>query len=185
MITEEISSHLKDPEAREQAFEHFYKEVFPAVAGLVSKQGGTFQDAKDIFQDALVIFYEKSMNDKLDIRLSEEAYLTGIAKHLWIRKFKSNIRLTSLDSAEQEITLPEDYVNAQNENRLLQLLEVAGKKCLDLLHAIYYNKQSMDEISTSYGFSSAHSASAQKYKCLEKVKATVKQKSLRYEDFLE
>jgi hypothetical protein len=35
------------------------------------------------------------------------------------------------------------------------------------------------------GFANEHSASAQKYKCLEKVREIVKQKSLTYEDFVE
>jgi DNA-directed RNA polymerase specialized sigma24 family protein len=185
MIAAEISCDLKNPQEREQAFEHLYEEVFPVVAGFVSKQGGSFQDAKDIFQDALVIFYEKSISGTLTVHLCDEAYLVGIAKHLWIRKFKSDFRLSSLDHLEKEITLPEDYFELEKENRLLHLLEVTGKKCLELLHSIYYTRQSMDEVSKAHGFSSAHSASAQKYKCIEKMKDTVKQKSLTYEDFME
>lgn len=181
----EISSSLKSPEVREQIFEHLYEEVFPVVAGFVSKQGGSFQDAKDIFQDALIIYYEKSVNNDLKINLSDEAYLVGIAKHLWIRKFKSNLKLISLDQLEKDITLPEDFFTSKNENRILRLLEVAGKKCLELLHSIYYEKQSMEEVSKSHGLSNAHSASAQKHKCIEKMKDTVKQKSLSYEDFME
>jgi DNA-directed RNA polymerase specialized sigma24 family protein len=185
MTVTEVSLNATCSQEREKTFMHLYEEVFPVVADLVSKQGGSLQDAKDIFQDALVIFYEKSVNGELRVTLSNEAYLVGIVKHLWIRKFKSGLRLISLDHFEREIILPEDAITTSFNNRLLRLLEVSGKKCLELLKSIYYDNQSMDEVSRTFGFSGAHSASAQKYKCLEKMKDTVKQKSLQYGDFTE
>ena len=183
----EISLDLKDPQQREENFEYLYEEVFPVVADIVSKQGGSFHDAKNIFQDALIIFYEKSVEGELEIKLSNEAYIVGIAKHLWIKKFKSKYRLLSLDALEKQITLPRDYVEpgTTKTNRLLRLLEVAGKKCIELLRSIYYDKLSMNEVSQVHGFSNPHSASVQKYKCIEKIKVIVEQKSLNYEDFME
>lgn len=182
----EISFDLKDPQQREENFEYLYEEVFPVVADIVSKQGGSFHDAKDIFQDALIIFYEKSVDGELDIKLSNEAYIVGIAKHLWIKKFKSKYRIL-FDALEKQITLPGDYFEPETikTNRLLRLLEVAGKKCIELLRSIYYDKLSMNEVSQVHGFSTPHSASVQKYKCIEKIKVMVEQKSLSYEDFME
>jgi RNA polymerase sigma factor (sigma-70 family) len=187
MSIAEISLDLKDPQQREKNFEYLYEEVFPVVAGIVSKQGGSFHDAKDIFQDALIIFYEKSVDGELDIKLSNEAYIVGIAKHLWIKKFKSKYRLLSLDAMEKEIRVPQDYFQIETTKtiRLLHLLEVAGKKCIELLRSIYYDKLSMNEVSQVHGFSNPHSAAVQKYKCIEKIKVMVKQKSLNYEDFME
>lgn len=187
MTIAEIAFDLKDQQQREKTFEHLYGEVFPVVAEIVSKQGGSFHDAKDIFQDALIIFYEKNINGELNVKLSDEAYIVGIAKHLWIKKFKSKYRSLSLDFLEKEIKLPQDYfeIEIKKTNRLLHLLEVAGKKCLELLRSIYYDKLSMNEVSRVHGFSNPHSASVQKYKCIEKIKVIVEQKSLNYEDFME
>jgi DNA-directed RNA polymerase specialized sigma24 family protein len=181
----EISMDLRDPQQREKIFEYLYEEAFPPVAGFVSKQGGSLQDAKDIFQDALVIFYEKQVGAESNIKLTAEAYLIGIAKHLWIKRFKTDFKLLSLDALEKEISIAENNLEDKSANKLLTLLEVTGKKCLELLRSIYYEKQSMNEVSKTFGFSGAHSASAQKYKCIEKMKDKVKEKSLTYEDFLE
>ena len=187
MTIAEIEFDLKDPQQREKNFEYLYEEVFPVVADIFSKQGCPFQDAKDIFQDALIIFYEKSVSGELNVRLSDEAYIVGIAKHLWNKKFKSKHTLLSLDFFEKEISLPQDYFEptTMKTNRLLRLLEVAGKKCIELLRSIYYDKLSMNDVSQVHGFSNPHSASAQKYKCIEKIKVIVQQKSLKYEDFME
>jgi hypothetical protein len=43
----------------------------------------------------------------------------------------------------------------------------------------------MVKVAQLFGFSGERSATVQKYKCIEKVRETVKQKALTYEDFLE
>lgn len=180
-----IQCDIRNPEEREQLFKGLYEEVFPSVARFVSQQGGTFQDAKDVFQDALVILFEKNIHNEYAAIDSPHAYLIGIAKHLWIRKFKGDIRLISFDDLEQQITLPEDFCETKQENRLLTLLERSGQKCMDLLNAFYYEHLSLDIISKRLGFSTSHSAAAQKHKCMDKIRSTIKEKSLRYEDFME
>ena len=55
------SFDIRIPEERALLFAQLYEETFPNVAKFVANRGGTFDDAKDIFQDALVILYEKSI----------------------------------------------------------------------------------------------------------------------------
>ena len=108
--------------SREAFFEELYEIAFPAFARFAARRNTSFEDAKDIFHDALVIFYEKCNDPDFSIRMWAEAYVVGIAKHLWIRKF-NHARLTiSLDRAESEIKLPEDYFPTVNETRLLKFL---------------------------------------------------------------
>jgi hypothetical protein len=109
----------------------------------------------------------------------------GIARHLWLHRFSKERRAVSLDDAEKAITLPDDYFPKVNDVQLLRFLESAGKRCLDLLHAFYYDKQSMEVIAGALGFSTGRSATVQKYKCIEKIRQTIHEKSLQYEDFLE
>ncbi len=84
---------------RERGFMALYKKAFPAVAKYVSKMGGSFDEAKDIFQDALVIYYEKAVSSSIELQTNKQAYLLGIAKHLWGKKFRENVLHTSLDDA--------------------------------------------------------------------------------------
>jgi RNA polymerase sigma factor (sigma-70 family) len=175
--------NLKDTQQRKEAFENWYEKLFPQVASFVRKQGGDLQDAQDVFQDALIILYEKSVADQLSVEVAYEAYLTGIAKHLWFRKSKADKKQMISSDEEIPFDVPEWKEATPTENTLLHLLEHAGKKCLELLHAIYYDKQPMEVISKAFGFSGAHSASVQKHKCIQKMRETVKAKSLQYGDF--
>lgn len=178
---------VEEKEATHQDVElkNTYEEAFPVVAKFVRDMGGNLDDAKDIFQDAMVIYLEIKSEQPDKIQTSDKAYISGIAKHLWIRKYNGIRSLISFSQFETEIVIPEDFFPTVNNKRLLRFLELAGKKCLDLLRAFYYQKKPGKSVAEDLGYSSEHSASVQKYKCLEKVRNTIKEKSLNYEDFIE
>ena len=168
-------------EQREKLFTSLYKNAFPIVARYVSKMGGTFDEAKDIFQDALVIYYEKSFECSFELKTNEKAYLLGIAKHLWLKQHRDNSKLTSVDGLDIE---SEETAHA-SDKKILNFLLTAGKKCMDLLRSFYYDGLQLADAAELFGFSGVRSATVQKYKCLEKVRETVKQKALTYEDFVD
>lgn len=156
-----------------------YEETYPAVAAFVAKMGGSPDDAKDIFHDALVIFFEKDIQPD-----NPGAYILGIAKHLWLRKYKQDKYRLNLDDFEKSIDVAEEE-NSPLATRLLRLIETAGRSCLDLLQAFYYEKRPAEEIAEDLHYSNAHSAIVQKHKCLQKLRNTIKEKSLQYESFFE
>lgn len=178
----------KNAAQREEAFTALYQSAFPLVARYVSKMGGSLEEAKDVFHDALVAYYEKTRTGPLSLRYSDKSYLLGIAKHLWHKRYHTlaNTNTGSQHFPEADTFLQEDMMEEMpSTSRLLKLLHTAGHKCMQLLKAFYYDKHTMKALAGKFGFSSEHSATVQKFKCLEKVKNTVKEKALSYADFLE
>lgn len=162
-----------------------YEQAFPVVAKFVSRMGGSLEQAKDIFHDALVIYMEAEQQGRRTIQTSKPAYLLGISKHLWIRKYHSDRRNVPISDSENRIAVPDDFFPTIQTKRLLRVLELSGKKCMDLLRAFYYQRLPLKKLVSALGYANEHSASVQKYKCLEKIKNTIKEKSLTYEDFTE
>jgi len=166
---------------REQLLMELYKSAFPTVAKYVAKMGGTLDDAKDVFQDALVIYYEKAIAGNL-VADDSKAYLLGIAKHMWFKKFKEQGNTVPLDDSLEQVDEAEQHIA---NNKVLQFLATAGKRCMELLSAFYYHKLPMKDAAEQFGYAGERSVTVQKYKCLEKVRDTVKEKSLTYADFIE
>jgi DNA-directed RNA polymerase specialized sigma24 family protein len=167
---------------REALFIALYQKAFPAAAKYVNKMGGNFDEAKDIFQDALVIYYEKAVSNQIPIHVNEKAYLLGITKNLWLQKYREDRQNVPFDSIDTEAAVED--ANEPATEKLMHYLETAGQKCMDILKAFYYDNLPVNKLADLFGYTSTHSATVQKYKCLEKVRDTVKQKSLTYEDFL-
>ncbi|WP_353128884.1 RNA polymerase sigma factor [Parapedobacter pyrenivorans] len=172
-----------------------YQRMFPAVARHVSKWGGNVEEAKDIFHDALIVYYEKATLGTMVYCRNDEAYVFGVARHLWTKRYVQNQRHASLDQlmagyevADTGMDWPSDAVEeeitATAGKQIMQVLHAAGQKCMELLTAFYYEGFDMQELAQRFGFSGTRSATVQKFKCLQKVKKVVKEKALQYEDFV-
>src|SRR3569833_2691223 len=103
---------VKTAAEREKLFIRLYKDVFPSVARYVSKMGGTLDDAKDIFQDALVIWYEKAVSGMI---VNEKAYLAGVAKHLRKKKNQEKKQHQTKNGFDREM----EEENQPSESRIL------------------------------------------------------------------
>lgn len=160
----------------QKLLERLYLSAFPPVARIVAQLGGDLDSAKDIFHDALIIYMEKQRQHLLTIKVTPEAYLTGIARILWIRKFKNDSRNVSLSGSEEEFSVPEDFYLTEKaiSHDLLAYMESTGKKCLELLQAFYYEQRSMQEIADKFNYKTRHSATVQKHKCLERIREQIK-----------
>ena len=165
---------------RERAFRQLYTQAFPQVARQIVRLGGSQEDARDIFQDSLIVLYEKAIKQELSGIENTQAYLLGISRQLWLKKYRQQQQLPT--APLKESIIPDDfYEQPKEEKRLIRYLEAAGKKCMELLTAFYYHDQPLSAISRRFGFRNVRSATVQKFKCLEKVRAEVKLKQEEYE----
>lgn len=180
-----MKDSLTSPTGREQFFLQLYQECLPDVAKYISKRGGSLSDAKDIFQDSLVAYYERVVSNDSNSPLNHKAYLFGVVKHLWYKRFHQQ-RLSSMireDQSLDEIELSYQAGLEDEYKNIWEFLEKAGEKCMHLLKAFYYDQLNMTQLAKQFGYQSTRSATVQKYKCLEKVRDQVKLKSLQHEDF--
>ena len=169
-----------DTLSRSETIAEWYVNIFPLVAGYVKRNGGNLEEAKEIFQDTIVIYYEKLAFSDFNPKKTNEAYIMGIVKNRWLKycsERRSHTDLSHIDIAEEKEKEP----ITQN---LMYYLRQTGEKCMDLLQALKKKKLNMTQLADRYGYMSERSATVQKYKCLEKVRDQVKRKSLSYEDFL-
>jgi DNA-directed RNA polymerase specialized sigma24 family protein len=148
-----------------------YRDSFPAAAQLIKRLGGTVEEAKDVFHDALLIYLERKARGDLRIQTSVKAYLLGITKILWLHSRELN----SLPLPEEvENFVHEEQRGIEEEKNIRDYIVLAGQKCLQLLTAFYFDGLSLTEIAGQFGFGGVRSATVQKYKCLEKIRAEVK-----------
>jgi DNA-directed RNA polymerase specialized sigma24 family protein len=175
------NNRLSTVQQREDFFMTLYKKAFPIVARYIARMGGSLEAAQDIFQDTLVIYYEKVASGKDEIIANENAYLFSIAKRLWLRRHNDDSKHEHFNDLDIE-DVPDQTLAT---GKILHYLATAGKKCMELLKAYYYDNLPVGHIATLFGYSGTHSATVAKYKCLEKIRETVKQNSLIYADFIE
>jgi DNA-directed RNA polymerase specialized sigma24 family protein len=176
----ELLEDTKVASGLQAMLEKVYEPGFYEVARFIARRGGTFSQARDVYHDALVILHEQLVKGKqIDSMI---AYLVGVSRHLWAAQTKDSMAIDDIGVLEDVSGLSEPTVN---QRRLLTFLKASGQRCLELLSAFYFQGQKISSIVRAFGFASEHSASVQKYKCIEKIRESIKAKAAAYEDFFE
>lgn len=145
------------------------------VQSLVLNNNGTIDDARDVFQEAMVVLYEKSRTGNFELNCQISTFLYSVARRLWLKRLQQLQRFSAeVDGAAETVPVEEDLDMHEQRNHEFQVMERAmmglGEPCKSLLEAYYLHKKNMSEIATSFGYTSADNAKTQKYKCLMRLK---------------
>lgn len=158
-----------------KAIETIYKDHYNMVQAMVVKNNGTIDDAKDIFQEAMIVLYENVRSDSFELNCQIKTYLYSVSRRLWLKKLLSQSRLIIAEEADQDLVSVDDVVEDHEKlNVEFSMMEKAinslGEPCKSLLEAFYLKKKSMQEIAASFGYTNPENAKNQKYKCLMRLK---------------
>lgn len=170
-----IEGILQEDEA---ALGQLYKLHFPMVLFFVQSNSGTQDDAKDIFQEAVIVFYEKIKAGQLELNCQIKTYLYSVCRRLWLKRLARSSRFSygMVEDTESELTpqIEEDVEQAeQNELKfeaMANALTQLGEPCKTLLEDFYLRNMGMPEITEKFGYNNVDSAKNQKYKCLMRLK---------------
>ncbi|WP_185154240.1 RNA polymerase sigma factor [Fulvivirga sp. M361] len=162
----------------DKAIALLYKSEFKKIASMVRSRGGDEEDAKDVFQDTVLVFYRQLKLGRYNESYEVGAFIFTIARNLWINKLKKDGRLTDLEEVAGKLTDEEDVLEqvltSEREKKVNLLFAQLGETCRKLLVLAYYQNLSMTEIALKMGFKSEDVAKSKKYKCkkslIEKVK---------------
>ena len=102
-----------------------YRESFPDFARMVRRMGGSLEEAKDSFHDALLIYLEKEKAGKLQLHSSPRAYLLGTAKICWLHTRKKGAMLSLPEGFEA--AAPEDPGKEEREKIFWIRFKKAGR----------------------------------------------------------
>lgn len=158
-----------------QAIETLYKEHFGMVQSFILNNNGSSDDARDIFQEAMIVLYEKAISGSFELTAQIKTYLYSVSRRLWLKRLQQMQRFGAPVENLAETVQVEDELEAhEKRNEAYMTMEKAlshiGEPCKSLLEAYYLQKKNMQEISTQFGYTNADNAKNQKYKCLTRLK---------------
>lgn len=158
-----------------KATETIYKSNFNMVQSFVLNNNGTYDDARDIFQEAMIVLYENAKTDSFVLTCQIKTYIYSICRRLWLKRLQHLNRYTSeVEGLEETVPVEEDLEYQEKRNADFAIMERAlgslGEPCKSLLEAYYLQKKDMTDIAASFGYTNADNAKNQKYKCLLRLK---------------
>jgi RNA polymerase sigma factor (sigma-70 family) len=154
-----------------------YREFFPMICHMVTTNQGNEEDAKDLFQDGLMVVYAKAKDPEFRLQCKLKTYIYAVCHRLWLKHLHQRHQPFLIGGANQDevpATLEEDlkdHWKREEEFRMMdKALDKLGEPCKGLLTAFYLKKHSMQEIAAQFGYTSPDNAKTQKYKCLNRLR---------------
>lgn len=158
-----------------KAVEALYKSHFAMIQHFVLNNNGSFDDARDLFQEAMITLYEKVQSDSFVLSCQIKTYLFSICKNLWLKRLQQMSKYSApLSTEEESIAVEADLEAFQKKDAAFSIMNRAlnslGEPCKSLLEGYYLNKKGMQELADDFGYTNADNAKNQKYKCLMRLK---------------
>jgi RNA polymerase sigma factor (sigma-70 family) len=172
--TEEITLLQRLALNDRQAAETIYKQHYNMVQSLIINNNGTFDDARDIFQEAVIVLYEKARSGTFELNCQLKTYLYSVCKRLWLKRLQQQQQYVPGINGVETVPVEEDLEVHEQRNAEFHMMEKAmlhlGEPCRSLLEAFYLQKRKMTEIASHFGYTNADNAKNQKYKCLMRLR---------------
>ena len=158
-----------------KAVEALYKSHFSTIQHFIENNNGSFDDARDIFQEAMIALYEKVQNESFTLTCQIRTYLFSICKHLGLKRLQQIGKYSSpLSAQEESVSVEVDMESHEKKDAAYAIMDRAlnslGEPCKSLLEGYYLNKKGMQELAADFGYTNSDNAKNQKYKCLMRLK---------------
>ena len=160
----------------ERILMYMYNQYLPAVIKLVINEGGSRDDAMDVFQDGIMALYNNIRKGKYVINENTmiSTYFLQICKFRWY-DVKKSARYRTTDTITDEVknTFGADaepnFEEVDKYNGLHKVIDTLGDQCKEILRRFYWEKQKMDEIASALKMTAA-SLKNGKYRCMQRLK---------------
>lgn len=182
--TEIINAVLKqDKPAINNCMQFLYREHFPTIKNFILQNSGSSDEADDLFQDALVVFYVKVRKDEYRSNSSLKTYLFGISRNLWLKELRKKRTATKNLAVNDEVDFQKEIFIQESQMTIRKVMEYINEECKRLLIDFYYEGQSMAKLTIKYGLGSEAATKNKKYRCLQKLINLVRHQKLDKSDF--
>ncbi|MEP0987003.1 RNA polymerase sigma factor [Ekhidna sp.] len=165
----------------ERMLDHLYKKYYRMMTKIVLSNNGTEDEAKDVYQEALLAFWQKAASGKLVLTSKISTYLYSICLNQWRKELDRKSRLSS-----EEVD-GEEYQTHDAKERLKIVTDCIGQLgdvCKKVLTYYYFDGLGMPDIAKKMNFANTDTAKTKKYKCKKKLDSLIKSKYTT-EDFFD
>jgi RNA polymerase sigma factor (sigma-70 family) len=173
---EEIIEGIKERDSR--ILDHIYENYIHLITDLVRQNSGTNEDAKDIYQDAILIIYQRVRKNELKLNCTFGTYIYSVCRLLWLKNLeKKKTERKYLDEKSNYIELDDNLLDIFEKNDRQKLYQYhfnkLSFKCQKILE-LSLAGISANEIARILNFKSEVYVRKRKHICKENLVSKIK-----------
>ena len=149
--------------------EHVYLTYFPMIEGYIIHNQGDRDQAKDVFQEAMIVLYNRIKSSELNLTCKFGTYLYAICKNIWMQERKKyQLHAEKLRQNPMVVNDPGPADDPLLQNHLTRLFnkhfDELSKDCQKIL-SMYFNNFTVEDIRSAMNYKDLHHAADRKYRC--------------------
>ena len=150
---------------------YIYRKYFPIVRFFVIKNSGTDEDAKDVFQEAIILIYKRLTEGSLNLTCAFKTYIYSVCRFLWLQQLeKRQIRPDGLSDSQLFVDMDKELEEQAVEQERYKLFQKhfksLNKECQEIL-TLFLKKIPLKEIAQRVNIRSDKYLKKRKYECKE------------------
>ena len=159
----------------EDALNKLYIGYFPMVLQFILNNNGSEDDAKDVYQEGIIVLYNKIKGGDFELSSKLKTYLYSVCRRIWLKKLTQQSKKTNNIADFEDVLVVEEDVDRHEEkdrqfDRMQSALLLLGEPCKTIIQDFYISNLSMQDICEKFGYTNTDNAKTQKYKCLQRLK---------------
>lgn len=135
--------------------EQVYRKFLPPLYGMLRRNGGSFEDAKDVFQEAIVVVFHHAARPGFTLTAPFQAYLIGIGRYIWLRQLKKNARIEVTseweDGLDIDADLEQQIFESEKQGLFREKFALLGQDCQLLLQR-FFDREPLSAIARDMGY---------------------------------
>ncbi|MBT28992.1 MAG: hypothetical protein CMO01_04950 [Thalassobius sp.] len=156
--------------------QEMYDAYQAGVISFIKQRGGTESDAKDVFQDAILVLYKKVKANDLVLTVSLNSFIKAICRNMWLTKIRDKREL-NVEVNEDENMLLEEQIEdvltgVLREKIYRKHFLNLGEQCQHILK-LFFSKVKMKEIAVKLNITEKY-VKKRKFECKEKLIVAIK-----------
>ena len=157
----------KDPDC----IRFLYKEFLPVAKSIVERNSGNHEDTEDVFQDGIIVLYQKVRGSKILLNCSLKTYFYSICSKIWMQRLDRKWRIQYSDRFVHEPV--EEYQSNENDpdeaklerTRIYQIHFLTLPEDCQKVLKLFLCKTTLKDIAIIMGFRDESYAKTRKYLC--------------------
>jgi RNA polymerase sigma factor (sigma-70 family) len=144
-----------------------YKETYLIVDRFMRKNGGGKNDVKDIMQDAMLVFFDKSKSENFILTSSFNTYIYSVCRFLWLQELdrrRKDMQIMYTAESEAQPESEDQETEMLKEELFRQHFGELSLDCQKILF-LHFEKKTIAELTQIMGYSSEQHTLDRKYRC--------------------
>ncbi|MEP0984323.1 sigma-70 family RNA polymerase sigma factor [Ekhidna sp.] len=155
---------------KKKTIKEVYENFYPYVKSHILKNSGSEDDAKDVFQDAMMAIFQNVSNKEFELTCQFKTYLHAVSSNIWKKRLRER-KNHPLDTSDEihniaQEELEDTVLKIDRYNFYIKKFNEISEKCQEILK-LFLNGVDMKRIAAHFGFASVSYAKKRKFQCKE------------------